>query len=398
MGSISQLFSIGADYQITPATVREMISMSADTVAARLRQLADGRVAQEAAIVSTCNRTEIYCLTDRPEAVSRWLAGDSGSALFQLRAEAAVRRVFSVASGLESQIIGEPEITGQVKRAAQIARDSGASGVFINRLLEKSLAAAKEVRHRTDICRHSLSYCGLVARAAVGIFPDFADTAVLFVGSGDITRAGVPLFAGRGVRRIAVANRSMEKAVAVAAPSAGEAFPLSRLSDILGEFDIVISATSSPLPVIGKGTVERALHRRRRRPMVFADLGVPHNLEPEIAALPDVFVYTLSQLGEQAERSQIARAEAAVQAQDIIDAHVKNFCRWWEQRGNAPVVHTLREQSEILRQQETAAAAARLQRGEDPQTVLDEFSRRLTGKLLHKHTAQTLKQPPPAKK
>ena len=389
MGSISHLFSIGADYQITPAAVRETLSMSAATVAARLRQLADGRVAQEAAIVSTCNRTEIYCLTERPEAVTRWLAGDTTATLFRLRAEDAVRRAFCVASGLESQIIGEPEITGQIKRAAQIARDSGTSGVFINRLLEKSLAAAKDVRHQTDICRHSLSYCGLIARAAAGIFPDFANTAVLFVGAGDITRAGVSLFAGRGAGRIAVVNRSVEKAQAAA--GTGESFTLSRLSDILGEFDIVISATASPLPVIGKGAVERALLRRHHRPMVFADLGVPHDLEPEISALPDVFVYTLSQLGEQAERSQIARSEAAAQAGGIIDAHVKNFCRWWEQRAEVPAVRALHQQTEDTRRQETAAAAARLQRGDNPQAVLEEFSRRLTGKLLHQ---QTVKTPP----
>lgn len=381
MNEISCLFSIGADFRMAPLSLREMISVSAENAAARLRQLTAG-CAREAAIVSTCNRTEIYCLTDRPEEVARWLAGANENALFRLRAKDAVRRAFCVASGIESQILGETEIVGQVKQAAQIARDAGASGVFVNRLLEKSLAAAKEVRARTEIGRHSVSYCGLVARAAAGIFPDMSDLSVLFVGTGDMTRAGIPVFGGRGVRRIAIASRTPERAEKLALPSGGEAIPLFRVPEILAEFDVVISATASPLPIIGKGAAEHALSVRRR-PMMFADLGVPRDLEPEIASLSGAFVYTLEQLGAQAEKSQLARREAAAAAETIIARHVDDFCLWWEKRG-APEIRTLRQNADSVRRRESEYALAKLQRGEDAGEVLDEFSRRLTAKILRR--------------
>lgn len=382
MEGLSQLFSIGADYRMAPLALRERISVPAESAGARLRQLT-GTCAREAAIVSTCNRTELYCLTDRPDQVAQWLAGDRGGDLFRLRARDAVRRVFSIASGLESQIVGEPEITGQVKRAAQIARDAGASGVIVGRLMEKSLAAAKAVRRETGIGRHSVSYCGIAARLAAGIFPDFSALSVLFVGGGDIARAGAPLFAGRGVQRIAVASRNIENAAAAAALAGGEAIPLAHVPSALAEFDIVVSATASTLPLIGKGAVEHALAARRRRPMMFADLGVPRDLEPEISDLPDAFVYTLDQLGAQAEASQAARAESAQQAGNIIDEHVDDFCRWWSRRATAPRERALRERAEAARRAETASAMAQIRRGDAPEEVMNAMSRRLTNKILH---------------
>lgn len=383
MGELSQLFSIGADFRMADADARGALGVSAESLGGRLRQLLAEKYAREAAIVSTCNRTEVYCLTDRPADVARWLAGGREDSLFRLRAEDAVRRAFCVASGLESQIIGEPEITGQIKKAARAARDNGASGVFVNRLLEKSLAAAKAVRGQTDIGRHSVSYCGLLARAAAGIFPDFSEIAVLFIGGGDITRAGVPVFAGRGVKKIAVAGRSIEKAEAAAKPAGGEGIALAAVPSVLEKFDVVVSATASPVPLIGKGAAERAVSRRRRRPMVFADLGVPRDMEPEIADLPDVFLYTLEQLGAQAERSQIARGEAARLAKGIIDAHVSDFCRWWKNH-RSPEVRARRANAESFRKTELERAVGKIRRGEDAGVVLEDFSRRLAGKLLHK--------------
>ena len=384
MDGISHLFSIGADFRMAPVALREMISVPAEAAAARLRQLTSG-CAREAAIVSTCNRTEVYCLTDQPDEVARFLAGERESALFRLRAENAVRRAFCVASGIESQIIGETEITGQVKQAAQIAKEAGASGVLVGRLLEKSLAAAKEVRTKTGVGEHSVSYCGLVARAAAGIFPDFSEIAVLFVGTGDMTRAGLPIFSSRGVRRIAVASRDPARAEHIVSPVGGEAVSLSRVPSMLGEFDIVVSATASPLPVIGKGAVEHALSTRRR-PMMFADLGVPRDLEVEISLLPDAFVYTLDQLGAQAEQSQTARQQAAKAAKDIIDRHVTDFCLWWQKR-SAPEI-ALRQNAEAVRVKESEHALARLQQGEDAKEVLEDLSRRLTAKILHHKTKE----------
>ena len=386
MSAMPQLFSIGANHQMANSAVREAISVSASAAAAWLRKLRDKQCAQEAALLSTCNRTEIYCLTDKPQEVAQLLAGDAPHAnLFQLRARDAVRHVFSVASGLESQIIGETEIAAQIKRAADLARHHGASGVVINRLLEKSLAAAKAVRRETDIGRHSLSYCGLIARAAAGVFPSLRETAVLFVGAGDMACAGVPLFADRGAR-VCVASRDTQKAAQLAGSVGGQGVSIARIPDILGDFDVVIAATASQVPIIGKGAVERALAHRRHRPIVFADLGVPHDLEPEISCLDDVFVYTLDMLGEQAAQSQIARKEAAQWAASIIDRHTDDFCAWLVRREHAHSVRTLRDDADTARQEEMNAAVARLRRGEDPQQVMEDFSHRLTGKILHHPT------------
>ena len=379
MQAISRLFSIGTDYRMASVAARAKIGVSADVAAVRLRQLT-ADIAREAAIISTCNRTEIYCVTEQPQEVARWLGGGHECAMFQLNARAAARRAFCVASGIESQIIGEPEITGQIKQAAQIARESGASGVFVNRLLEKSLAAAKAVRHQTAIGRNSVSYCGLVARAAAGVFSDFADIAVLFVGIGGMTRSGMPIFAGRGARRLAVANRTLDGAEQLAQRYGGEAIMLARLPEVLGEFDVIISSTASPLPLIGKGAVEHALSVRRR-PMLFADLGVPRDLEPEISELPDAFVYTLAQLGEQAEQSQIARQEAALMANEIIDHHVDEFCLWWERRNLPELRAPPPAVTENFRRQQTEEALARLQRGEDARAVVEGLSRRLSRKI-----------------
>ena len=381
-GELSQLFSIGADFRMAPLALRERITVAADAAPDKLRHLIR-HYASEAAIVSTCNRTEVFCLTDAPRQVADWLAGSGGDKLFQLRAKDAVRRAFSVASGLQSQIIGEPEITGQVKNAAQVARACGASGVLISRLMEKSLATAKVVRHQTDIGRHSLSYCGLVARAAAAIFPALSDVAILFVGAGDMTRSGLVVFSGRGVRRMTVASRNLSHAQKAAA-NYGDAVPLSALPALLGDYDIVISATASSLPVIGKGAVEHALRQRRHRPMVFADLGVPRDLEAEIAELPDVFVYTLQQLGELAEHSQRARTAAAAAANIIIEEHVDAFCEWWTTRQRVLQSGVL--PSARHAPHETQRAIARLRHGDNPEEVVRDLSARLSQKITPQQT------------
>lgn len=369
--AISDLFSIGVDFRMASSGTRNLLSVSSDDVAGRLRDLTCG-FAHEAAIVSTCNRTEVYCLTGHPDKVATWLGGGHSSSLFRLNARAAARRAFCVASGIESQIIGETEITGQVKRAAEIARESGASGVFVNRLMEKSLSAAKAVRSETDIGRHSISYCGLAARAAASIFPSLESLSVLFVGAGGMTRSGASVFSGRGVRGMTFTNRNIAKAQELARMHGGSWMQLSSLGERLWEFDMVITSTSSPLPLIGKGAVESALFKRHY-PMMLVDLGVPPDVEPGVGELQDAFLYTLSQLGERAQQSQSARHEAAVMAGAIIDRHVDDFCRWWDKR-----LHREPVQAEDFRKRETEAALERLERGEDARQVMEHFSRRLS--------------------
>lgn len=388
---MSELCTIGINHRTAPLALREMLAVSADGAVESLRQLVRQCRVPEAAILSTCNRTEVYCLSDAPAEVAAWLgAAARGQPLaehiYQLHQAEAVRHLFRVASGLDSQMLGEPEITGQVKQFAQLARQSGFSGTVINRLMEHALATAKAVRTRTEIGRHSLSYPVLALRAAAGIFADLSQTAVLFVGLGDMTLAGVPIFAERGVQRIAIAGRNTAKTEHLAAKLGAEALSIARLPDILGEFDIVLTATASQVPIIGKGAVESALRARQRKPIMFADLAVPRDLEPEIQALPDVFVYHLDQFGAMADESSERRKAAARQGELIVEEHAQKFLSWLGERAGGVRVRGFRADAERISEEETRTALARLAAGVDAAQVVETLSRRLTGRLLHAPT------------
>lgn len=386
---MAQVFSIGADFRTAPRALLDSIGVPAANVIGKLRQLLATRAVREAAIVSTCIRTEVYCVADQSRdaraEVARWLAGGGlTSGLFQLEDRAAVSRLFRIAGGLESQIIGEPEITGQIKKAAESARAAGSAGAVMSRLLDCSLSAAKAVRTATAIGRHSLSYPALAAQAATGIFGGFDTMSVLFVGSGEMTLSGVPLFAGRGVRKIAVAGRDIAKAKKVVAGyENGEAFVIGDVPKRLAGFDVVISSTASSVPVIGKGAVESAVKTRRKKPMMFADLASPRDLESEIDAMDDVYVYDLAHFGRRAEASQQLRALELPAAAALVEEHVDDFYRWLRARQNAPQTGELRRRAEQTRIAETNAALGKLAAGEDAAKVIGALSRRLTGKLLH---------------
>ena len=382
--------TVGLSYRQTPLVLRELVAMSADAVREGFRQLKQACQVREVVILSTCNRTEVYFLSDAPEKVSGWLGGLAQGRVegqvYRLQSADAVRHLFRVASGLDSQLVGEPEITGQVKRFAELARDAQASGLVINRLMESALTVAKEVRTHTEVGRHSLSYPGLAMRAAAGIFHDLRETSVLFVGGGDMALSGGAIFADAGVRRLVVAGRSAEKTSEVARRIGAEPMPIAGVPEALAEFDVVVSATASSVPIIGKGAVERALRKRRHRPMLFADLAVPCDLEPEIRELSDVFVYDLDQFAETAKAGLDYRQRAAVQAEPIIRHHTEEFLRWLRGRRAVPRIRTYRESVGVMRVEETEAGLARLARGEAPETVLQDAMRRFSGRVMHEPT------------
>ena len=380
---------MGISYRTAPLVLRELIAVSTESVADRLQQLTRRCRLPEAAILSTCNRTEIYCLSDAPQSVADWLrevgAGESAQ-IYQLQSADAVRHLLRVASGLDSQMLGEPEITGQVKQFAQLARHAGFSGTVINRLMEHALATAKVIRTRTQIGKHSLSYPALAARTAASIFPDVRALSVLFVGAGDMAFAGLPIFADTGVRRLALAGRNQKKTEKIAAKYGAEPIAIARLADVLAEFDVVISATASQVPIIGKGAVESALRRRQHRPIMFADLALPRDLEAEIQDLPDVFVYNLDQFGALAAESNNKRLLAAAEAEIIIDDYTEQFIRWLRERGNLGRMQSFRAVAEQIRREETETALARLTGGVAAPQVVEDIARRLTGRLLHEPT------------
>src|SRR5688572_31389464 len=350
-------------------------------------------LAQEAAILSTCNRTELYVAGEQPAELAQWLAryhrvapGELQPYLYTLPHERAVRHAFRVAAGLDSMVLGEPQILGQMKGAARAAESAGTLGSLLHRLFQRSFAVAKEVRSNTRIGAASVSMAAAAVKLAARIFPRLTDQAVLLIGAGEMIELAATHFAAQAPARITVANRTLERAERLAHRFNARAIELRALAEQLHEYDIVVSCTASSLPILGKGLVERALRARRRRPMFMVDLAVPRDIEPEAGELDDVFLYTLDDLAGIVSANLDARRSAVEQAEVIIDSQVGQFMRWMQARENVPLIRALREQGEQARRQELERALRCLQRGDDPASVLETLSQGLTNKLLHAPT------------
>jgi glutamyl-tRNA reductase len=387
------LFALGLNHQTAPLAVRERVVFHVERLREALAEIRGG-LASEAAILSTCNRTELYLAAERPPAaVAEWLAryhrfdpAELGRYLYTLPREQAVRHAFRVASGLDSMVLGEPQILGQMKEAARAAESAGTLGMLLHRLFQRSFAVAKEVRTNTRVGTASVSMAAAAVKLAARIFPSLKDQSVLFIGAGEMIELCATHFAAQAPARLAVANRTVERAERLAHRFNGEALKLMSLPERLQEFDIVVSSTASSLPILGKGLVERALRARRRRPMFMVDLAVPRDIEPEAGELDDVFLYTVDDLAQIVCENRDARRSALEQAEVIIEAQVGQFMRWMRSRENVPLIRALREQGEQARQQELARALRALERGDAAAAVLEALSQGLMNKLLHAPT------------
>jgi glutamyl-tRNA reductase len=289
-------------------------------------------------------------------------------------------------------VLGEPEILGQMKNAARSAEAAGTLGTVLNKLFQRSFAVAKEVRTNTRVGAASVSMAAAAVKLAARIFPSLKDQNVLLIGAGEMIELCATHFAAQAPARIAVANRTSERAERLAARFNGQALELRSLPEQLHEYDIVVSCTASSLPILGKGLVERALRARRRRPIFMVDLAMPRDIEPEVAELDDVFLYTVDDLGAIVAENLDSRRSAVEQAEAIIDTQVGQFMHWMQVRETVPLIRQLREQAEETRRHELDRALKALARGEDPATVLESLSQVLTNKLLHAPT-QALKKP-----
>jgi glutamyl-tRNA reductase len=394
-----QLLTIGINHHTAPVALRERVAFPLDQIKPALATFKDlwrspaAPNAPEAAILSTCNRTELYCATDdrtAREAALQWLSKYHNMAVdelaphvYALPQSEAVRHAFRVASGLDSMVLGETQILGQLKDAVRTASEAGALGTYLNQLFQRTFAVAKEVRGTTEIGAQSVSMAAAAVRLAQRIFEKVSTQRVLFIGAGEMIELCATHFAAQKPRELVVANRTAERGAKLAERFGGRSIPLSELPARMHEFDIIVSCTSSTLPIIGLGAVERAVKARRHRPIFMVDLAVPRDIEPEVGQLEDVFLYTVDDLGAIVREGNASRQAAVAQAEAIIETRVENFMHWLDARSIVPVIRHMHTQADALRRAELERAQKMLARGDDPAVVLEALSQSLTNKLIH---------------
>ncbi len=387
------VWALGLNHTTAPLDLRGRFAFAIEQIEPTLLALRRALVrTPEAALISTCNRTEIYCAGEQAEleGTLAWLAESGGVAPTALRSHTyalqdglAARHAFRVASGLDSMVLGEPQILGQFKDAVRAAEAAGTLGSTLSQMFQRSFAVAKEVRSSTEIGAHSISMAAAAVRLSGQLFEDLGKVNILFVGAGDMIDLCATHFAAKTPKRMVIANRTLERGEKLASRFGGEVMHLAEVPERLHEFDAVVSCTASTLPIIGLGAVERALKQRRRRPMFMVDLAVPRDIEPEVKALDDVYLYTVDDLAGVVQTGQANRRAAVAQAEAIVDAGVQSFMHWVAQRNAVPLIQQLQAQADEWRAIEIARARKLLAKGDDVEAVLEALSRGLTQKMLH---------------
>ncbi len=374
--------------------MRERVSFPMDVVKPALDGLRStfGSSVREAAILSTCNRTEIYCAAEPhvTEKLPLWLAdynrlepGSLQPHLYQHHQNAAVRHAFRVASGLDSMVLGESQILGQMKTAVRAAEQAGSLGTLLHQLFQRTFSVAKEVRSQTSIGAHSVSMAAAAVRLAERVFGDLSQASVLFIGAGEMIELCATHFAAVQPQSMVVANRTIERAEQLASRFVAKSMTLADIPDRLAQFDVVVSCTASTLPILGLGMVERATRSRRYRPMVMIDLAVPRDIEAEVGRLGDVYLYTVDDLGRMVQSGTDARRAAVVQAEAIIETRVQHFMHWLDNRQIIPALVDFQRAADQVRQNELERARRMLARGDDPEQVLELLAHGLTQKYMH---------------
>jgi len=392
--------ALGINHRTAGVEVRERVSFSPEQLPDALQRLRAEAGADEVAILSTCNRTELYCAQDRLDAerLVEWVARFHGMTADEIRRSSylhqdagAVNHMMRVAAGLDSLVLGEPQILGQMKDAWQAARTAGTLGPYLDRLFQSTFSMAKQVRTDTAIGENPVSVAFAAVSLARQIFADLRRSTALLIGAGETIGLVARHLFEQGVGRIIVANRTLQRAELLSEPLGGQAIVLTQIPDILAECDVVISSTASPLPILGKGAVERALKQRRHKPMFMVDIAVPRDIEPEVGSLSDVYLYTVDDLHEVIEENLRSRQGAAEAAERLIELGTGDFMQRLRALAAVDVLRSYRQKAEQARDQELQKALAKLQRGADPALVMAEMARMLTNKLLHDPSVQ-LKQ------
>ena len=385
-----QLYALGLNHHTAPLAIRERVAFQPEKLALALYDLAHAESVREAAILSTCNRTELYFAAEQPQHAADWLArfhhvalNDVSPYLYAYPQRDAIRHVFRVASGLDSMVIGEPQILGQVKDAVRHAEQAGTMGTLLHKLFQNTFAVAKEVRSTTAIGANTVSMAAAAVNLTARIFERVADQHVLFIGAGEMIELCAAHFAGAQPKSMTVANRTEERALALASRFGAQTMRIDQIGDALARFDVVVSCTAAPLPIVGLGMVERAVKVRRHRPIVMVDLAVPRDIEPEVGELDDIFLYTVDDLAQVVDAGMESRQQAVIEAEQIISTRVDGFLHWMTARQTVPAIRALREHAEVLRRTELERAMRLLAKGDDPGKVLEALSHGLANKLLH---------------
>ncbi len=392
------LLAFGINHKTAPVDIREKVAFAPDKLGDALQDLLTLTAVNEAAIVSTCNRTELYCdlsEADSAEVIAWFRAYHSLSAeeldpyIYTHLDNQAVQHILRVASGLDSLVLGEPQILGQIKDAYHTASQAGTIGHLLNRLFQHTFSVAKEVRTDTAIGSSPVSVAFAAVSLAKQIFSDLGKHTALLVGAGDTIELVARHLNEQGIKHLIVANRTVERAMTLANQFMhSEAIALADMPARLAEADIIISSTASQLPILGKGAVESALKARKHRPMFMVDIAVPRDIEPEVGKLSDVYLYTVDDLHEVIEEGRQSREEAAEQAEDIIENQVEHYMGWLRSLEAVDTIRSYREQAEHLRDEALHNARRQLAAGHDPEMVINELARVLTQKLLHQPTVQ----------
>lgn len=391
------LLAFGINHKTAPVKIRERVAFGPEKLPEALRDLSAHNAVSEAAILSTCNRTELYCgLEDSdPERVFSWFREFHGLRpeevdpyIYAHPDRMAVRHMLRVASGLDSLVLGEPQILGQMKDAYSTAHEAGTLGRKLNRLFQHTFLVAKQVRTDTAIGASPVSVAFAAVNLSRQIYSDLGEHTALLIGAGETIELVARHLHENGIRRIIVANRTVEKAHALASEFGGYAIALNEIPVHLAEADIVISSTASQLPILGKGMVESAVKARKHRPVLMVDIAVPRDIEPEVGELDDIYLYTVDDLQEIIDESLRSRREAAQQAEEIIDTQVAHFMGWMRSLQAVATIRAYRDRSEKMRDTVTEQALRQLRAGQNPELVVRELARQLTNKLNHEPCVQ----------
>ncbi|MDH3713762.1 MAG: glutamyl-tRNA reductase [Gammaproteobacteria bacterium] len=389
------LLALGLNHKTAPLEVRERVVFAPERLPTALQELSQVRGVSEATIVSTCNRTEIYCDAAHGAngEIASWLgafhampASDVDPYLFSLADQEAVRHLLRVSSGLDSLVLGEPQILGQIKSAYEIARSNGTIGAQLHRLFQYAFSVAKQVRTDTEIGANPVSVAFSAVSLAKQIFGELDQTTALLIGAGETIELSLRHLQAQGLGAAIVANRTLTRAQALATSDNASAVTLAALPDVLGQADLIISSTASQLPILGKGAVERALKERKHRPMLLVDIAVPRDIEPQVSELDDIFLYTVDDLQTVIEENLASRREAATLAEEIIDGQVDRFMIWLRSLDSVGRIREYRQQAEALRVDVQSRALVMARQGKTTEEIVEFVGKTLLNKLLHTPT------------